>query len=93
MSDEQQRFGDGQDDYLKGARKAAEAAKKAGTASARPQEPLLVKQLQMRQPLPCRPVCRAARPRLKLRLALQQAAHGVRYYRQPGPYGIRSLRF
>ena len=30
MSDEQQHFGDGQDDYLKGARKAAEAARKAG---------------------------------------------------------------
>ena len=35
MSDEQQRFGDGQDDYLKGAQKAAEAAKKAGAASAK----------------------------------------------------------
>lgn len=35
MSDEQQHFGDGQDDYLKGARKAAEAARKAGTASAK----------------------------------------------------------
>lgn len=38
MSDDQQqqqRFGDGQDDYLKGAQKAAEAARKAGTASAK----------------------------------------------------------
>ena len=35
MSDDQQRFGDGQDDYLKGAQKAAEAARKAGGTAAK----------------------------------------------------------
>lgn len=35
MTDEQQRFGDGQDDYLKGAQKVTEAARKAGAASAK----------------------------------------------------------
>ena len=34
MYDEQQQFGDGQDNYLKGAQKLAEAAKQAGAASA-----------------------------------------------------------
>lgn len=40
MSDEQQRFGDGQDDYLKGAQKAAEAAKKRVRPRQNPQDPL-----------------------------------------------------
>ena len=35
MSDERQQFGEGRDDYLQGARKAAEAAKKASAASAK----------------------------------------------------------
>lgn len=35
MSDTEQRFGDGQDDYLRGAQKAAEAARKFSAASAR----------------------------------------------------------
>ena len=40
MSDEQQRFGDGQDDYLKGAQKAAEAAKTNGSGPrAAPMDP------------------------------------------------------
>ena len=34
MYDDQQQLGDGQDNYLRGAQKIAEAAKQAGTASA-----------------------------------------------------------
>ena len=34
MYDDQQQFGDGQDNYLRGAQKIAEAAKQAGSASA-----------------------------------------------------------
>ena len=33
MYDDQQQFGDGQDNYLQGAQKLAEAAKQAGAAS------------------------------------------------------------
>lgn len=34
MVDDEQRFGDGQDDYVRGAQKAAEAVKQFGAASA-----------------------------------------------------------
>ena len=39
MYDDQQQLGDGQDNYLRGAQKIAEAAKQAGAASAAGKRP------------------------------------------------------
>ena len=86
MSDEQ-RFGDGQDNYLHGAQKAAEAAQKVAGAQA-VQHPLPAKQRPMRPPLRYRRASRPAKQQHRLQLGQRLAAHGVRSCLQPGLFDI-----